>query len=94
MAGCGRRTLKSLARARACVQHGSSQPEEALAVELELGDGFADVVQGSMGVGLLEALHQLRTPAAGQFLDGGYVDDAVVQVVVELKFYRERFFRL
>ena len=50
-----------------------------LAVILQLGDGFADVVQRQMLVVLLEARQDLRLPATRQFFQGRHIQVSVVK---------------
>ena len=54
--------------------------DEMFAVILEFFDGFLDVGQRGMAVGLLEAVLQLRPPAAGQFLQRGDIQIAVMKI--------------
>src|SRR3546814_3750078 len=57
-----------------------------LAVPAELFYRLADVVERSMGRGLAgHGFEGARIPAAGELLDGGDVDRAVVEVVLDLR---------
>src|SRR5687768_61679 len=63
----------------------SSRLEHVLAVPAELLDRLADVVEGPVGGRLAGRRFQRpRVPPPGELLDGGDVDRAVVQVLLDL----------
>src|SRR3546814_655208 len=65
---------------------GRARLEDVLAVPAELFYRLADVVERSMGRGLAgHGFEGARIPAAGELLDGGDVDRAVVEVVLDLR---------
>src|SRR5206468_12379224 len=58
--------------------------EHRTAIVLELGQRLPDVVHGPVSAHLLRSGTQhFGIPAAGQLLDGGNIDRAVVQVIVD-----------
>ena len=58
---------------------GSRDSKELFPIEPELVDRLANIFERAVGVGLSYLCDKLRTPTPGEFLDAGYVDDAVVQ---------------
>ena len=58
--------------------------ENGLAVVGELGDAFADIVQGLVALFFLE-FREFRVPAEGEFLDGTYVDVPVAEPVRDVR---------
>src|SRR4051812_2859322 len=58
----------------------NSELDEVLAVVLQFGDGFADIVQGQVSAALLKAVFDFRRPARGQFLERRDIKVAVVEV--------------
>lgn len=58
--------------------------EDIFAVESEFFDGLFDIVESAVGIAFFRGAHIGGIPAADDFLDGGDVDDSVVQVGLEL----------
>ena len=70
---------------RSWLRGGVGQDEEVVAVEAQLLDRLADVVEGAVVLGLARALAvDRRVPAPAQLLERRHVDAAVVEVLVEL----------
>src|SRR5687767_13610395 len=58
--------------------------EDVVPVPAQLVDRLADVVEGAVRRGLAwRRLQRARVPPAGELLDGGHVDRAVVEVVFD-----------
>ena len=61
----------------------SGRPQQPLAIELQLADRLAHVVQGEMRGVFLKCLGDLRRPALRQFLERAHVEIAVVEEALE-----------
>src|SRR5690606_19675999 len=82
----GVRSRSDGGRLRGQRRRGAGGDEQPLAVEPQLVDALADVVEGAVGGGLAgQGRERPRVPAPGELLDGGDVDGAVVEVLLDLR---------